>query len=59
MQACFLGDVGVTWCNSLDDNYFQIYVMNNVDIVIDYYFILPHMYLMLLLVAYTSQVILY
>ena len=24
-------------CNSLGDNHFQIYVMNNVEIVIDYY----------------------
>ena len=37
MQACFLGDVGVIWCNSLGDSHFQIYVMNNVEIVIDYY----------------------
>ena len=32
-----IGDVGVIWCNSLGDSQFQIYVMNNVDIVIDYY----------------------
>ena len=37
MQACFLGDVGVIWCNSLGDSHFQTYVMNNVEIVIDYY----------------------
>ena len=37
MQACFLGDVGVIGCNSLDDSYFQTYVMNNAEIVIDYY----------------------
>ena len=37
MQVCFLGDVGVIWCNSLGDSYFQTYVMNNVEIVIDYY----------------------
>ena len=37
LQACFLGDVRVIWCNSLGDNHFQIYVMNNVEIVIDYY----------------------
>ena len=43
MQACFLGDVGVIWCNSLGDNYSQIYVMNNVEIVLDYYLqITPH-----------------
>ena len=37
LQSCFVGDVGVIWCNSLGDNHFQIYVMNNVEIVIDYY----------------------
>ena len=37
LQACFLGDVGVIGCNSLGDSHFQIYVMNNVEIVIDYY----------------------
>ena len=37
LQSCFLGDVGVIWCNSLGDSHFQIYVMNNVEIVIDYY----------------------
>ena len=37
LQACFLGDVRVIWCNFLGDSHFQIYVMNNVEIVIDYY----------------------
>ena len=37
LQACFLGDMTVIWCNSLDDSLFQTYVMNNVEIVIDYY----------------------
>ena len=37
LQACFLGDLGVIWCNYLGDSHFQIYVMNNVEIVIDYY----------------------
>ena len=37
MQACFLEDVGVIWCNSLGDSHFQIYVMNNVKLLIDYY----------------------
>ena len=37
MQAYFLGDVGVIWCNSLGDSHFQTYVMNNIEIVIDYY----------------------
>ena len=27
----------VIWCNSLGDNLFQTYVVNNVEIVIDYY----------------------
>ena len=45
MQAYFLGDVRVIWGNgnTLGDSYFQIYVMNNVEIVIDYYLhITPH-----------------
>ena len=37
LQACSLGDIGVIWCNSLDDSHFQTYMMNNVEIVIDYY----------------------
>ena len=37
LQACFLGDMRVIWCNSLGDSLFQTYVMNNVEIVIDYY----------------------
>ena len=37
LQACFLRDVRVIWCNSLGDSHFQTYVMNNVEIVIDYY----------------------
>ena len=37
LQACFLRDVRVIWCNSLGDNHFQTYVMNFVEIVIDYY----------------------
>ena len=41
LQACFLGDVRVIWCNSLGDSNFQIYVMNNVEIVIDYYLHIP------------------
>ena len=36
-QACFLEDVRVIWCNSLGDSLFQTYVMNFVEIVIDYY----------------------
>ena len=37
LETYFLGDVGVIWCNSLGDSLFQIYVMNFVEIVIDYY----------------------
>ena len=37
LQACFLGDMGVIWCNTLGDSFFQTYVMNNVEIVINYY----------------------
>ena len=37
MQACFLGDVTVIWCNSLGDSHLQTYVMNFVEIVINYY----------------------
>ena len=36
LQTCFLGSMRVIWCNSLGDSHFQIYVMNNVKIVIDY-----------------------
>ena len=37
LQACFLGDVRVIWCNSLGDSHSQIFVMNNVKIGLDYY----------------------
>ena len=37
LQACFLGDMRVIWCNSLGDRLFQIYVMNFVEIVVNYY----------------------
>ena len=37
LQACFLGDVRVIWCNSLGDSLIQTYVMNFVEIVINYY----------------------
>ena len=40
LQACFLGDVEVIWYNSLGDSHFQIYVMNNVEIVIDCYLLI-------------------
>ena len=37
LQSYFLGDVRVIRCNSLGDSLFQTYVMNFVEIVIDYY----------------------
>ena len=37
LQACFLGDMRVIWCNSLGDSLFPTYVMNFVKIVVDYY----------------------
>ena len=37
LLACFQGDVRVIGCNSLGDSLFQTYVMNFVEIVIDYY----------------------
>ena len=40
LQACFLGDMRVIWYNSLGDSLFQIYVMNNVEIMIDYYLLI-------------------
>ena len=40
LQACILGDVGVIWCNSLGDSHFQTYVMNFVEIVINYYLLI-------------------
>ena len=43
LQGCFLGDVGVICCNSLGDSHSQICVMNNVEIMLDYYLqITPH-----------------
>ena len=40
LQACFLGDVRVIWCNPLGDSHFQTYVMNFVEIVINYYLLI-------------------
>ena len=37
MQACFLGDVGVIGCNSLGDSHFQMFAIDDVEILIDYY----------------------
>ena len=48
LQAFILGDVGVIWCNSLGDSHFQTYVMNFVEIMIDYY---------LLITSHVSQAI--
>ena len=48
LQACFLGDVRVIWYNSLGDSLFQTYVMNFVEIVINYY---------LRITSYVSQAI--
>ena len=36
LQACSLGDVSIIWCKSLGDSLFQTYMMNFVEIVIDY-----------------------
>ena len=40
LQACFLGDVRVIWYTSLGDSHSQTYVMNFVEIVIDYYLLI-------------------
>ena len=37
IASLFSRSVGVIWCNSLGDSLFQIYVMNFVDFVFDYY----------------------
>ena len=37
MQACFLGDVGVIWFNSLGDNHSQTNVIDDVEILLNYY----------------------
>ena len=58
LLACFLGDVKVIWCNSLDDSHFQTYVMNFVEIVIDYYLLITSHVSQVILVAHTTQVIL-
>ena len=47
LQAYFLGDVRVIWCNALGDSLFQTYVINFVEIVIDHY---------LLITSHVSQV---
>ena len=47
LQACFLEDMRVIWCNSSSDSYFQTYVINFVEIVIGHY---------LLITSHVSQV---
>ena len=37
LQACLLEDVGVIWCNSLGDSYFQTNVIDDVENLFDYY----------------------
>ena len=54
LQACFLGDVRVIWYNSL----FQTYVMNFIEIVIDYCLHITSYVSKAILVAHTTQVIL-
>ena len=40
LQACFLGDVRVIWCNTLGDSHFQTYVINFIEIVIDHHLLI-------------------
>ena len=58
LQACILGDVRVIWCNSLGNSHFQTYVMNFVEIVIDYYLLITSHVSQAILVAHTTKVIL-
>ena len=37
LQACFLGDVGVIWCNSLGDSHFKTNVIDDVENLFNYY----------------------
>ena len=37
LQACFLGDVKIIWCNSLGDSHFQTNVINDVENLFNYY----------------------
>ena len=57
MQVCFLGDVGVIWCNSLGDSHFQTYVMNFVEIMINHYLLITSHVSQAILVTHTTQVI--
>ena len=58
LQACFLEDVRVIWYNSLGDSHFKTYVMNFVEIVIDYCLHITSHVSQAILVAHTTQVIL-
>ena len=58
LQACFLGDVGVIWSNSLGDSHLQTYVMNFVKIVINLYLFITSLVSQAILVTHTTQVIL-
>jgi len=35
--VCFLGNVGVIWCNSLGDSYFRTNVINDIENLFNYY----------------------
>ena len=59
LQACILRDVRVIWCNFLGDSHFQTYVRNFVEIVIDHYLLITLHISQAILVAHTTQVILY
>ena len=37
LQAYFLGDMRVIWCNSLGDSHFQTNVIDNVENLLEYY----------------------
>ena len=37
LQACFLGDVRVIWCNSLGDSHFQTCVIDYVESVFNFF----------------------
>ena len=59
LQTCILGDVRVIWCNTLGDSHFQTYVMNFVEIVINHYLLITSHVSQVILVAHTTQVILF
>ena len=59
LQTCILRDVRVIWCNTLGDSHFQTYVMNFVEIVINHYLLITSHVSQAILVAHTTQVILF